>query len=158
MSSDLITLDESIINDSIRNRKLATLNKAEVKTLLSNMGMSGCCDVFYNESLNGKSLIGIQNPSQFEEDYELTLSDLLSKNKINEFFMRLSDMKQNHIYNYYLTINTNNNNISVKNTNEKILDNNYNNTVIQSTDKELSTVNHNDESCFDVSTHTQINE
>ena len=88
---------------SIEYKNLENLNKNEIKILLNNLGMNKCSNIFYNESLNGNSLFRIQNSSQFEEEYEIKLSDFMSNKKIEEFYVCLLDLKQNLIHRYYLT-------------------------------------------------------
>ena len=94
------------LNDtSIENKNLKSLNLNKIQVWCKHVGMYELCNEFKEKKITGNSLFRVTNETDFMF-YNIILSVLLSKNKINELFVRLSDIKQNqnnYIHNYCLS-------------------------------------------------------
>ena len=90
---------------STESRILKSLTLDEIQVWCKHVGMSECCNEFKNKRITGNTLFRVSNETDFIK-YNIKLSDLLSKIKIKELFVRLSDIKQNQnicIHNYCLS-------------------------------------------------------
>ena len=94
------------LNDtSIENKNLKSLNLNKIQVWCKHVGMYELCNEFKEKKITGNSLFRVTNETDFMF-YNIILSVLLSKNKINELFVRLSDIKQKQnscIHNYCLS-------------------------------------------------------
>ena len=84
---------------------LKSLSSEQIQVWCTHVGLSECGEIFEKNNITGNSLFRVNSEDDFLA-YNINLSDFISKSKIKELFVRLSDIKQNQnncIHNYCLS-------------------------------------------------------